>query len=300
MQQWNIDNEKGIRNAEEIILQVGIPPLPKALIDIQNELAKAGPDFRRISDSVSKDVALSAAVLKIANSPFFGGIKTDSIHHALNILGLRNFYSLVMTSSLFNAIGYGLNQSLDKFRRHSSTVAAVCSHIALKLKIDLEEEAYAVGLFHDCGIPLLMKKYADYAQMAEYAMPSSPLETIPDNFESVIGFETSRYHTNHCIMSLMLAKSWGMSDKILAVILTHHDISMYALKSPGQRHLAAILFVSEFICQDCDTETYSFHQDAAEWLKQHKNTLDEIQLKPADVGILRDEACEIIKSNEWF
>ncbi|MGO9014082.1 MAG: HDOD domain-containing protein [Dissulfurispiraceae bacterium] len=300
MAQGNFNIHDTIRKAEEIVRQVGIPPLPNALIDIRNELSKSGPDFSRVADSVSKDVALSAAILKIANSPFFGGMKTDSIHHALDILGLRNFYSLVLTSSLFNAIGGGANQILDKFRRHSSTVAAICIHFAHKLKLAFEEEAYVIGLFHDCGIPLLMKKYTSYAKMADYAMPSTPLEAIPDNFESVIGFETSRYHTNHCIMSYLMAKSWGLSDTILTVILNHHDTSMYALKDTNQKHLTAILFLSEFICQACDPENYKFHQDEAEWPYHHKITLEELHLNPVDIGILEEEALEIIENNEWF
>jgi HD-like signal output (HDOD) protein len=300
MEQGNIDIQENFRKAEEIIRQVGIPPQPKAVIDIQNEIAKPCPDFSRIAGAVSKDVALSATILKIANSPFFGGMKTDSIHHALDILGLRNFYSLVLTSSLFDAMGCGANQILDKFRRHSSTVAAICFHVTHKLKLNFEEDAYVAGLFHDCGIPLLMRKYSNYAKMADYAMLPSPLETIPENFESVIGFETNRYNTNHCIMGYMVAKSWGLSDTKLAVILNHHDISMYALKDPGQKHLAAVLFLSEFICQVCDPETYSIHQNIVEWPDAHKNTLAELQLKPVDVEILEEEALKVIRNNEWF
>lgn len=300
MEQYESDNQEYIRKAEEIIRQIGIPPQPQAVMDIRVEIAKPCPDFGNVARSVSKDVALSAATLKIANSPFFGRTKTDSVHHALNLLGLRNFYSIVLTSSLYDAMGCGSNNTLDKFRRHSSTVATICAFIARKFKRDLEETSYTAGLFHDCGIPLLMKKFPDYAKMADYALPSSPLETIPDNFESVIGFETNRYNTNHCVMSYMMAKSWGLSDTIRAVVLNHHDISLGALKDPDQRYLSAVLFLSEFICRLCDPDTYTFHQNAAEWPDHHRATLAELQLKPADVGIIGAEALEIMKNNEWF
>ncbi len=300
MENQRIDTPENIKKAEEILGQIGLPLQPRAVMDIRREMAKPDPDFQKIVHSVSTDVALSAATLKITNSAFFGGMKTDSIPHALLRLGLSNFYSIVLTTALYNAMGCGTNRALDKFRRHSSSVALVCSHITHKLQIDLEEAAYTLGLFHDCGVPLLLRKFPDYAKMADYALPSSPLEAIPDYFESVVGLETDRYNTNHCIMGYIMAKSWGLSDTVLSVILNHHNISMRALKDPVRRKLLGILFLAEFICQSCDPDTYAFHQNASEWHGVHHRTLAVLRVNPVDIRILEEESCEIIKNNDWL
>jgi HD-like signal output (HDOD) protein len=300
MENPRIDTPENIKKAEEILGQIGLPPQPRAVMDIRREMARPDPDFQKIVHAVSADVALSAATLKITNSAFFGGLKTDSIHHALLRLGLGNFYSIVLTTALYNAMGCGTNHTLDKFRKHSSSVALVCSHITQKLQVDLEDAAYTLGLFHDCGVPLLLKKFPDYAKMADYALPSSPLEGIPDYFESVVGLETDRYNTNHCIMGYIMAKSWGLSDNLLSVLLNHHNISMRALKDPSQRRLLGILFLAEFVCQSCDPDTYAFHQHAPEWHTAHRRTLEVLGIHAVDIRILEEESCEIIKNNDWL
>jgi hypothetical protein len=75
---------------ERSLLGIEIPPCPEILIRIMAEMHKEEPDYHRLTDLISADVALSAGLIKTTNSPFFArSQRARSVHDALTILGLR-------------------------------------------------------------------------------------------------------------------------------------------------------------------------------------------------------------------
>ena len=63
---------------------IGIPPRPTILVQIEQETAKDNPDFLFLAKLLGQDVALSAGVIKVANSPFFSfGKKVPTVQEAL-------------------------------------------------------------------------------------------------------------------------------------------------------------------------------------------------------------------------
>jgi HD-like signal output (HDOD) protein len=76
---------------ERSLLGIEIPPCPEILLRIMAEMHKEEPDYHRLSDMISADVALAAGLIKTTNSPFFArSQRARSVHDALTILGLRN------------------------------------------------------------------------------------------------------------------------------------------------------------------------------------------------------------------
>ena len=79
------------REFERTVLELGIPPCPKILLDLSAEVRKEEPDLQRIERLVSGDVGLSAALIKTVNSPFYGlRSKVHSVMQAIHMLGLSN------------------------------------------------------------------------------------------------------------------------------------------------------------------------------------------------------------------
>src|SRR5574343_1761517 len=72
------------------VRDIGIPPRPTILSQLEQEAAKDEPDFLYLANLLSHDVGLSAGMTKVANSPFFSfGKKVPTIQEALLVLGLK-------------------------------------------------------------------------------------------------------------------------------------------------------------------------------------------------------------------
>ena len=89
-----------VEEAEKIFRSIAIPSPPRVLMQLNEEMGKAEPEYRVITDLVSQDLAMTAKVLRIANSPYFGvRNRIKSIATALSVLGLEHFRNIVLASA---------------------------------------------------------------------------------------------------------------------------------------------------------------------------------------------------------
>jgi putative nucleotidyltransferase with HDIG domain len=295
MSEQSLLNQEGyVKKAEELISNIGIPTQPQILVNLNKEINKPGADLGDIADIVSRDVALSAKLLKIVNSAFFGlREKVDSIHRALSLLGLKNFNKIILASSLREALG-NHGPGTEKFWNHSMTTATISSHIAKKVGFEHEEQAYVAGLFHDCGVPFLMKKFSDYAQIVDYALSVVPSESLSGRSRSIIGIEEERYDTHHCAIGYLVAKSWRLSLTVAKSVWYHHYIHIDIHKDPSTKRLSAILLLADYIAGyilylsggHCSVESES------EWANMHKKVLSELSLSIDNIKDLKEDLVE--------
>ncbi|MGD0282609.1 MAG: HDOD domain-containing protein [Dissulfurispiraceae bacterium] len=277
-----------LKRAEAIAASVGIPSQPGIVLDIRQEVDRSDADFGKIADLVARDVSLSAKVLKVANSPLFSMGRTDSILHALSLIGVRNFYIAVLQAALQEALApYKL--PLDQFWKHSQDVAAVAAHIAKDLKIAIGGQAYITGLFHDCGMTLMMRRFPSYVKTMTQALEGISGEPFSERFETVVGYENSTFNTNHCLMGYIMAKSWLLPAGVTEVILHHHHADITVLKDAAARKLLGLLHVSEFTALSLELTSYQFASVVSEWAFRHENSLREIGLNAGEMQSVADE-----------
>src|ERR1700746_1186506 len=102
--------------AEDALLRsIRIPPRPSLLVDLQRELAQPDPSPRAIARIIGNDVGMSGALLKLANSPFYGAArKAKSVEQAINFLGITNCAAL-LTGLLARQAIEGNEASLNQF-----------------------------------------------------------------------------------------------------------------------------------------------------------------------------------------
>lgn len=233
--------ELNSEDAEKSLRNIQIPPRPKLLTDIDEELKRDNPDIGLLSQWISKDVSLSAAVLKIINSPFFGlQKKVGAVAMAVQLLGIKNIKCLVSGLILRQTIqGEGL--SLERFWDSSEKVARISAHLSSMLPRIPRDEAYTFGLFRDIGIPLMMQRFPDYKETLKQASGMDvPLTQV----------EESVHGTNHAIIGYMVARVWSLPDAIIEGILAHHDYSALSPKSHVSalaRTLIAINYLAEYL-----------------------------------------------------
>ncbi|RJQ42985.1 MAG: HDOD domain-containing protein [Nitrospiraceae bacterium] len=286
--------EEYIKKAEELVSSIGIPSQPRIVAEINDEIKKPGADLKKISDIIARDVAMSAKLLKIANSPFFGlKEKTDSIQRALSLLGLKNFNNIILSSSLRDALG-GHGPAAEKFWNHSMSAATISSQLAGRVGFAAVEQAYIAGLFHDCGIPLLLKKYPDYVQIVDYALGVVGTDSLSGTNRSIIGIEDERYSTHHCAIGFLVAKSWYLSSVVTQAILHHHYVNIDIHTDLNTRKVSAILLVADYISSyllflggsSCTVDSEE------DWAKRHQKVLAELSLSVEDIKDLREDFTE--------
>ncbi len=269
------------REMEKVINSVGIPPRPTILMELDAEIKKDEPSYRKIEQMVSSDVGLSATLLKTVNSPFFGlRNKATTISQAVSVLGLSTLARTITGLMLRQVFAKSGQIDMESFWDASAKVAMMTSHIAEQLPGMNRDEAYTFGLFQNCGIPILMRRFPDYKKtfgLAERSMDRKFTE-IEDEF----------YNTNHATVGYLLAKNWNLPNTLSSAIRFHHEYDLLAesqsLLPAESQHLVALALLAERAIQ-----LHFRLPDSAEWHKGGQIALQHLGLSAGEFGEIVDD-----------
>lgn len=225
---------------EKLLNGIAIPPRPQLLLEIDAALKADDPDLGKIAQLVTRDVGISAAILKTLNSPIFGlGRKIGSVAQAIALLGTRNTRSIVTGLVLRNAMGK--LPALERFWDSAEKVAGINAFISSQLPRMPREDAYTFGLFRDCGIPLMLHRFPGYRDT---------LKTAPADDAGFTVAEDRVHGTNHATIGYLFARTWGLSEVVCEAIRHHHDPAALddSLPMPGySRSLIAVNLLGEHL-----------------------------------------------------
>ena len=264
---------------EQALKGVSIPSCPAVLGQLMDELRQPQVSGKRIAALIGKDVGLAAMVVKSANSPLFGGgRRIASIDEAIRLLGFGMLANLVQEALLRSAIAEP-GAALERFWDNSRYTAAASALIARKTGCARPETAYTFGLFHDCGIPLLVKRFPDYKRILGTANQATGRW-----FTDV---EDEALDTNHATIGYLLARSWGLTDAVCTGILCHHDYSVFAPDSGLEveaQTLIALNLVAEYVAG-----THLRTRRDAEWDKGREAVARFLGYAPTELDDLADD-----------
>lgn len=263
----------------ETLKGVSIPSRPAILDEVLTELRKPQANGKRIAQLIGQDVGLAAMVVKSANTPLFGNARQiASVADAIKLLGFTAVSNLVCEGLLRSAIATR-DASLERFWDSSVHTAAVSAELAGRLGGTSRDTAYTFGLFRDCGIPLLVQRFAEYKQVLGRA--NACTEGI---FTAV---EDAALMTNHAVVGYFLARSWGLTDTVSHAILTHHEYDILhdpASLSAESRTLIALNVIAERVV----SQHLRVREDA-EWPKAVASVAAFFGLAEADLDDLTDD-----------
>ncbi|SHK03496.1 HDOD domain-containing protein [Rhodothermus profundi] len=245
-----------VAQTEKLLRGVLIPPRPALLVAVLEEQGRPEPDLERIARLISEDVALAASTLKLVNSPLFGLARpVVDIQHAVRMLGLRNITSLITGLLLHQAFRNQRGAFMERFWRKAERMAYTTALIARWCARVASEEAYALGLFCDCGVPLLLQQFPAYPGI--YAAAEREAHTRP-----FIEVEHERLGTDHAAAGFLLARSWKLPADLCQAILRHHDaIDYYQREAPDPTvDKLALLLTAQHVLR-----LYAEQPPAAEW-----------------------------------
>ncbi len=221
-----------------------LPPMPAVAIKVLELLGDPNVNYKKLGQVISSDPAVSARLLKVANSSFYSmkrQIKT--LDHAVSIVGERTLRSLVLAASL-----EGLNKSyglLEKMLWEDSIGCAVgCRVLARKFAAAEPEEAFLAGLFRHLG-----KVVMNYTDSESY---HSLIEANYAGEGSYSELEGRFFPYAHAVVGAAVLDKWNFSRFLVMTTLHHDDLKVaHEDEESGDNllRLTAIVNLSDHICR---------------------------------------------------
>jgi putative nucleotidyltransferase with HDIG domain len=216
-----------------------IPTLPLIYQEMFQMMQDPNVSVPAIADVITQDQALTAKILHLVNSAFYGFNKEiKTINRAVVILGFKAVRSAALAISVFD---YFKDESstgeldLAKFWEHSIAVATVCKVVAANAQIKQAEEAFIVGLLHDTG-KLIEKRYfsEDFEDLVRAAQ---------EQHLSWIEGEQALFQVNHATIGKTVFRMWDFPASVVDAVHCHHS-PVGTAKYP---QLTALVHVADYI-----------------------------------------------------
>lgn len=195
-----------------------LPVLPQAVSEIMRLADDPNANQRELERAFEQDPAMTAKILKVANSAYYGGVNVPTIGRAISFLGMSAIRSLVVGVS-FQQMSLNKSESkhFDKlvFWKHS-VATALASRVIAKLKVPAKgEELYCTGMMHDIGL-LVFERFVPKEFDAAVELSTRTGKPMIDAEREVLGFD-------HAEVGGILAEKWGLNDLMRNGIKYHLD-----------------------------------------------------------------------------
>lgn len=213
-----------------------LPTLPGVIAKIVEMVDDEHTTARQLGNEIAKDQVVSAKVLKLVNSGFYGFSQPIStIPHAVAMLGFDTVKSLVLSSGVLEL----MDRALPGLWEHSLACARTCTMIAEEARLEAPEEVSVIGLLHDLGKVILCQTLeTDFANVHRRAQRGDML---------FVSAELDLLGCHHGEIGAWLLSKWALPPKLIEPIQEHHDFNPQRDHAPRTAaiHLADILVRAE-------------------------------------------------------
>jgi putative nucleotidyltransferase with HDIG domain len=215
-----------------------LPSLPRTYADLRAALSNPGASIDQVVRIVERDVAISAKVLQLVNSAFFGVTREISnIRTAVSYLGMTILQNLVLTVEafrLFHAESDIPGFSLNAFHQHSQLSARIAAGI--ERTAHLTGAVVVGGLLHDIGKLVLAERAPDHLAraLAGVREEKRPLYIIE---EELIG-------VSHAEVGAYLLSLWGLPAPVVEAVAHHHHPQRVP---PGKLTMVSAVYLANLL-----------------------------------------------------
>lgn len=224
---------------EQIIKRVhDLPTLPLTYKRVSDLLRSPYTSASDVAAVIGEDQVITTKLLRLVNSAHYGfPEKVETITRAVSLVGMRAVKDLVLATSVMDLFAEGEVEgfTVAEFWRHSLGVAATASAIARYVDPGQDEEYFVAGLIHDIGKIVWIEYFP--AELYE-VLALAKHERLP-----MVEAESRKLNFTHARAGRMLAKRWGLPDRLVETIAWHHDPRL-AEKHP---HFAAVVHLADCI-----------------------------------------------------
>jgi HD-like signal output (HDOD) protein len=193
-----------------------LPSAPRTYTELRLALSDSEAPVDRIVKIVEKDVAITAKLLQLVNSAFFGTVRTVvDVKTAVMYLGVKTLHDLVLSVEIgraFDAKRRVEGFSIDQFQRHSNLTASIA--VRISEAADFPAHTVAAALLHDAGKLVLADRAPEnFARAISLAgREGRPLFSVEEELSGVSHAEVGAY-----LLSL-----WGLPYPVVEAVAHHH------------------------------------------------------------------------------
>ena len=252
-----------------------LPSLPEIYIKVSELLDSEYSTAHEIGDAVKTDPSLTARVLKMVNSAYFGlPNQVSSLPQAVNLLGRRQLKSILMSlvlAGVFKDIDLA-RFSLRDFWEHSVKTAIIARQLAMQNAHILDHEAFfTAGLLHDIGRLVMAKAHPD--AVAEIDRMAS------EQGISLVKAEAKHLGVTHIDLGAALMNKWNMPSMLVQCLMKHHSSEHDGARAVDTSIVYLANCLSSYTPSEEEEgdELEEFLSGVANW-QQSKCTLEQVQI----------------------
>jgi HD-like signal output (HDOD) protein len=229
-----------IRRITESI--IGLPTLPTVvakMIDLVDNPKTSASSLARL---IASDQALTARILKLANSAYYGfSREISTVNMAIVVLGFNTVKDMGLSLSVFDVFKSGKQSAVfdpARFWEHSIACGIASRTIARTYRPRYSGEAFVAGLLHDIGKVILNQYFQpEFLAIIEAQKKGATLEEA----------ETGIIGTHHTQIGSWLAEKWNLPRIISRALLFHHE----PWSAPKDSTLVAMVSLADHLCHSC-------------------------------------------------
>ncbi len=214
---------RSLLSREELLVQLSkistLPTLPDTYKDLLAALSDENSSLDTVAKIVSRDVGMTATILHMVNSAFFGlPRQVESPQRAVSLLGLETIRSLVMMAGVFAQLKIEplRGMTIESVYSHCLEVGVVAQKIARILELDKRtvDAAFMAGTMHDIGKAIML---VHLRTELEQAVEVSEAEDM-----TIYQAEMAVHDISHAEIGAYLLSIWGEPDSIVEAVARHH------------------------------------------------------------------------------
>ena len=178
-------------------------------------------DFVEVIES---DEAMSAKVIKIANSVYFErGKRSETIEECVNVLGVNELKDLLSSTTL-SSLFPSKNPLRVQLWTNDIATAIAAKYLAEQINHNKKNSAFTAGLLHDIGKLLLLQRAEEtYSQI---------IRDAADNERDFCGAEENVFVFNHTEVGQLIAEKWNFGPDLKEAIRYHHELPTETIDCP--------------------------------------------------------------------
>jgi len=205
---------------KKIVSQIeSLPSLPTIYTEIMAEMQSDDPSIKNVGAIIGRDVSMTAKILQVVNSVFFGLPQIISNpQQAVMLLGLEAIKSLVLSVKIFSEFSQNKYSwfDIDAIFSHSISVSTHAKTIVKSERMhqDLINYSLMAGLLHDLGKLILATNFKDTYQHV--------LTESRNSDQQLWELENAAFGTSHAEIGAYLMGLWNLENPIIEAIAFHH------------------------------------------------------------------------------
>lgn len=263
---------------QDIVRKTGdLPTIPAAAVRVMRETQNANASAASVAKILATDQALSAKVLRLANSAYYGLTRrVADLQEAVVILGMKSVKNLALVAGTYPwmsrpVTGYHLGP--EQMWSHAFGTAVGAQLVARLSKRAPEDVAFTAGLLHDIG-KVALSVWLENKMGAILLYANREGISFDAAERKILGYD-------HCQVGCYLAQEWNLPEEIALAALFHHDPAADKDRSV----IVACVHVGDYLCS---TMGFGLGGDGLLY-RFEPETLKTLGIEPGDLDQVTDE-----------